>query len=192
MKKNIEADNEFTVINAWNEWGEGMYVEPDISYGEGYLKAIKKAKDSAINIIQNKKSQELALEINPYIEIFEKEKMIRVLLDKWLYLKQKRKNIFDFYEELNGKRVAIYGYGVLGKHLLDELEEKGNEPVCIIDKNTRQACKYSVISFDDNWPAIDDIIVTAVFDYGYIYENICQRNSNIKVISLAHILSEID
>lgn len=192
MKKNIQAGNEFTVINAWNEWGEGMYVEPDISCGEGYLKAIKKAKDATINISQSKKNQEIALETNPYIEIFEKEKMISVLLDKWLYLKQKRKNIFDFYGEIKEKKIAIYGYGVLGKHLLDELEENGNEPVCIIDKNTKQASKYSVISLDDNWPVIDVVIVTAVFDYGYIYENICMKNSNIKVISLAHLLSEID
>ena len=28
-------------INAWNEWGEGAYMEPDIKFGHGYLNVLK-------------------------------------------------------------------------------------------------------------------------------------------------------
>ncbi len=41
-RKSIELKNEFIFINAWNEWGEGTFLQADIEYGYGYLNAIKR------------------------------------------------------------------------------------------------------------------------------------------------------
>ena len=44
-RKSMELNNEFIFINAWNEWGEGAYLEPDEQYKFQILTSIKEVKE---------------------------------------------------------------------------------------------------------------------------------------------------
>ncbi len=43
LKKAERYNSPFVIINAWNEWGESNYLEPDELYGDGFLRAVKAA-----------------------------------------------------------------------------------------------------------------------------------------------------
>lgn len=41
--KDKPEDRQLIFLRSWNEWGEGNYMEPDITFGRGYINALKKA-----------------------------------------------------------------------------------------------------------------------------------------------------
>ena len=39
--KDKPLEHRILFLRAWNEWGEGNYVEPDLRYGHGFLDALR-------------------------------------------------------------------------------------------------------------------------------------------------------
>lgn len=41
----VAHNNYYLFLNAWNEWGEGMYLEPDLTYGNRRLEQVLRVKE---------------------------------------------------------------------------------------------------------------------------------------------------
>ena len=67
-------DNRFIFINAWNEWGEGTYLEPDEKFGYASINSLSKALFNktftkiSINSTLFKKLSIIAVQVNLYNE----------------------------------------------------------------------------------------------------------------------------
>lgn len=41
LTKQKDSNDNLIILKAWNEWGEGNYVEPDLKYGKSFLEVLK-------------------------------------------------------------------------------------------------------------------------------------------------------
>ncbi len=109
------------------------------------------------------------------------------ILYDWLKIKQYGGTLEQYLKDNRIFNIAIYGCGVLGKVLYNELKDTDIHVECFIDK------KYENYSFDvpviglDSIPEIDVIIVSVINYYDDIVEDLLKHGQNT-IISLEDII----
>jgi len=115
----------------------------------------------------------------------------RDVYNKWLALKQAGYNIEEYLLVNNYHEVAIYGYGDLGNHLINELKRSKVRVNAIIDRASRYS--YQGVPFfspEDFSEQVDAIIICAVASYTQI-KHLLEKKISVPIISLDNILEEM-
>ena len=190
LKLNEELGNEFTFINAWNEWGEGMYLEPDTTNYYGFLEATRNALNSYIyeNIQNNTKNNEDEILLFYKTKLEQYKKNWRIL-DQWMRRKEQNKPLRNTLEERGITTVAVYGLGILGEHLKSELQETDMIKYAIDIRKQGLKRNIPILGLDDLLPEVDAIIVSVVNEFETISKQLKER-TDIPIISLEEILFE--
>ena len=191
MKKSIEQKSELFFLNAWNEWGEGMYLEPDIAYKFEYLESVKRAKiriEACTDIVTEEKQEcnneelvRLNLEVKKY-------KAFTEIFDKWLEAEREGKIDFkSYFHKFHIESIAIYGMAMMGKQTYQQLIKENVIPNFGIDRYVGQYGKeFKIIRPEDEIPKVDAIIVTT-YDSESIVSALKEK-TNSKILLLEELI----
>lgn len=188
LAKGIANHVDVTLLNAWNEWGEGMHLEPDKENEYDYLKSVTSAKENTIKYVDdfltdnNEPEQE-------EIEEQSKDSEYLDLMDKWMICKENSKPITSWLNKYKIDKVAIYGIGVFGRHLINEIDESEIELLYAIDRNITTHGNVQVFSPDNLPNERTTLIVTSPYYFADIYKDMKSKGFK-QIISIKQLIDE--
>jgi len=195
-RKSVGLGNRFVFINAWNEWGEGMYLEPDEKYQYQVLEALKRAQDY-VGMEEKQQAFEgvgirvAGEQLAKAERKARKNQRLYKCLSKWMENLESGLHIADYLSEKKISVVAIYGYGMLGKHLLRQLENSTVTVAYLIDRYYNIGNSgLKVMNPEDDLEEVDAVIITPIWDYEVIAKRV-GRKIKADVFSLEAIIYDM-
>lgn len=193
MKISDKKGMDYIFVNAWNEWGEGMYLEPDVNERYGYLQALKNSLKTYQNIefgeVKNVFRERLVdrLHIERRKTDAEKSK-VNIL---WKFVKQNAaKEIQKYLEEQQIQNVAIYGMGDLGIYLYTIFPSISIKVDYAIDQRANKFhLPIAVFTLDSELPETQAIIISIPHITGEVYGELRKKFAG-EILSLEELFEQ--
>lgn len=113
------------------------------------------------------------------------------VFDSWLTMQEQGRSIEEYFNRNNFRRIAIYGYGKMGKHLYRALSRTEIKVEYVIDENRNSGEEGVVVKNpNDELPSVDAIVVTPVFDFYKIWFELKNR-CKAEIMSISDVFSVI-
>lgn len=129
---------------------------------------------------------------NDELHIFaDKHLKLFLLMNQWTRLLQDKKYIKSFFENRNYKKIAIYGFSIVGETLERELRDTDIKIAYIVDKNAEYMyAPTKIIQPAEEFEDVDIMVVTAIDNSAKLINDL-QNKCDFKVISIEDIIKEV-
>ncbi|QHQ60687.1 hypothetical protein Ana3638_07795 [Anaerocolumna sedimenticola] len=139
---------------------------------------------SGVNYLKNKTILEKEKKVDKFKSYYN-------MLNQWLILKQENKSFEKYFIDNEFKTIAIYGMGEMGNRLYDELKNSNVEVKYAIDKNAESTySELNVVNLDDDLEEVDVIVVSAIFAFDEIEEQL-KDTFDCPIVSLDDVVFEL-
>ena len=193
MAKNEVNGCDITFVDAWNEWAEGMHLEPDTKYAFGWLQAIVNAKKNYQKYVDGFRAVDSFVseaEERLYSDCSKADLYYRLAM-QWIELKESKNNVSTWFKKKGIKSVIIYGYTPFARILIDECSKNNIRVEGILDQRPRKVSDDIVCyGIEDDYPYSDCIVVTPFFYMRDIYMDLVRFNRDTNVYSLREIIMD--
>ncbi len=124
-------------------------------------------------------------------EFDNKYKLYYYVMDCWMRLRQRGRSIEEYFIKRGFNRIAIYGMAELGITLYRELRDSSVEVVYGIDRAAeRETEGLSIKRLEEELPRVDAIVVTALFSFEAIEQEIRSKGDYV-VINFQEVILDL-
>lgn len=114
-----------------------------------------------------------------------------LMMDRWVEVKQKGKNLADYFKNEGYRNIAVYGMSYAGNRLIKELADTGIEIKYGIDKDADNIhSDIKLYKPQDIMEGVDIVVVTPIFFFDEIEEKL-EEKFTCPIISLADIIDAV-
>lgn len=126
------------------------------------------------------------------LALMDKFKKLFFVYNTWIALENKGKTLSGFLKEQGCQKVAIYGYGHVGKQMVGRLRKENVEIAYLADRNAAYIEEdIPAYTIEDDWPETSAVIVTLVEKEEAIVQQI-KRKMDVPIWTIRELLAEME